>query len=832
MKKKLLKASRGLAMLGVFLMLFSSAKSHVLINNSPEGNLEDSILTGTKDCEIGIICPSNITVNVDPGKCGAVVNIPDPDITGDCSGASFFFSIATGSFFAVGTTSVTATAQEDSGNSASCSFNITVIDNEPPVLVCQPSVVLQLDANGEVPKPNPYLSGILISETDNCAIVGGLGLTGPGTFTCAFLGSNKITIIQDDPSGNVGTCIVDMIVVDNLPPTAVCKNATVALNASGEASIIPVNIDGGSYDNCGLRVVNISTFKFDCSNLGTNMTTFTVFDFSDNEAFCTSTVTVVDNLAPNAVCKDITVELNGLGEASIGPGSIDGGSTDNCDIVFMAIDGGQFLTCADIGTHTFNLTLRDQSGNTSSCSAQVTVVDKIPPTITCLAPPAINNLPGQCQAYVILPVPSTGDNCFVKNLTNDFTGLPSANAFYPVGTTLVTWTVTDRSGNSTNCTVDVVVNDVEDPIARCQDITIQLDATGNASITPGDVDGGSSDNCVVTSSSVSPNLFTCSDIGDNSVTLMVADNTGNPDNCSATVTVEDNIAPTVLCKAARVRLNKNGRGVLRISQIVDFASDNCGVKSFMVSQRVFDCSDLGENTVTVRVEDESGNPAECQASVEVVDRRAPDALCKNITIYLNENGEATITPLDINDGSSDNCGIESIGIRRVLGFETAPLSSLDLDCDDQGENSFQLILKDGSGNESSCEATVQVDGQNNCNDGTTTPDPGPDGWGLLRNTQSGSDGLMDVKLQAYPNPFNESIRLSFNLSEDDQVSLRIFDSGGRLVKKLFEGPLGAGTHNMGWSGESESRGEVVNGLYFARFESSRGSKVIRILKIN
>ncbi|MEM7104550.1 MAG: hypothetical protein AAF502_15545, partial [Bacteroidota bacterium] len=59
------------------------------------------------------------------------------------------------------------------------------------------------------------------------------------------------------------------------------------------------------------------------------------------------------------------------------------------------------------------------------------------------------------------------------------------------------------------------------PVAICQDITLQLSASGNASITPQQVDGGSNDACGIASLSASPNAFTCNEVGANTVTYFI-----------------------------------------------------------------------------------------------------------------------------------------------------------------------------------------------------------------------------------------------------------------------------------------------------------------------
>ncbi|MEZ4874671.1 MAG: choice-of-anchor B family protein [Flavobacteriaceae bacterium] len=82
-----------------------------------------------------------------------------------------------------------------------------------------------------------------------------------------------------------------------------------------------------------------------------------------------------DNVAPTAVCQNITVTLDKtLGTASINALDVDGGSTDNFGITQRSITGQTTFTCADVG-NTFNVTLtvKDDYGNTSSCVATVTV---------------------------------------------------------------------------------------------------------------------------------------------------------------------------------------------------------------------------------------------------------------------------------------------------------------------------------------------------------------------------------------------------------------------------------------------------------------------------
>ncbi|WP_299584727.1 HYR domain-containing protein, partial [uncultured Sunxiuqinia sp.] len=114
-----------------------------------------------------------------------------------------------------------------------------------------------------------------------------------------------------------------------------------------------------------------------------------------------------------------------------------------------------------------------------------------------------------------------------------------------LGSNTVRLTVTDASGNTDQCTATVTINDVTPPTAVCQNITVNLDATGNATITAADIDDGSSDGCGgAVTLAASKTSFTCADLGANTVTLTVTDASGNTDQCTATVTINDVTPPT------------------------------------------------------------------------------------------------------------------------------------------------------------------------------------------------------------------------------------------------------------------------------------------------
>ncbi|MEO1685758.1 MAG: FG-GAP-like repeat-containing protein [Cyanobacteria bacterium J06631_12] len=328
------------------------------------------------------------------------------------------------------------------------------------------------------------------------------------------------------------------VVVDNTPPNAIAKDITVNLDASGNASITAASVDDGSTDDIGIASLSVSQTDFNISDVGQNTVTLTVTDTSSNTATDTATVTIQDVTAPNANAKDITVQLDANGQATITGASIDDGSSDASGIASRSVSMTGF-NGSNLGPNTVTLTVIDNNGNSATDISTVTVEDNIAPTVI------------------------------------------------------------------------------------AQDITVQLDSNGQATITGADVDGGSVDNAGIAAASVSQTNFDGSDLGTNAVVLTVTDVGGNSDTANATVTVEDTIAPTAIAQDITVQLDSNGVASITAADVDGGSTDNVVVSSISVSQTNFDSSDLGNNVVTLTATDSSGNSATANAAVTVIDEIAP-----------------------------------------------------------------------------------------------------------------------------------------------------------------------------------------------------------------
>jgi regulation of enolase protein 1 (concanavalin A-like superfamily) len=423
-----------------------------------------------------------------------------------------------------------------------------------------------------------------------------------------------------------------------------------------------------------------------------------------------------------------------------------------------------------IGATQVTFTAMDKNNNSSNCAFNVTVNSSTHPNISCPADITVNNDAGDCNAVVIFDVSST-DNCTSTTLTQN-EGLASGASF-PVGTTLNTFTATNGAGLTANCSFNVTVNDNTAPTANCQNQTIALDATANATINATSIDNGSSDNCNIASQSLDNTAFTCTDVGANTVTLTVTDVNGNSSTCQATVTVEDNILPAALCQNHTVQLDANGAGAITTADIDNGSNDACGIDNLSLSKTNFSCIHVGGNIIFLTVTDNNGNSSTCQSLVVVEDNIAPLALCQDHTVQLDAAGSGSITTADIDNGSNDACPDGSV----PGGIANLSLNNTSFDCANVGANTVTLTVTDNNGNSSNCQATVTVEDNVNpnslCQNKTVPLDANGEGSISVADINNGSNDACGVANVALDNT-------SFGCADvgANAVTLTVTDNNG------------------------------------------------------
>jgi len=89
--------------------------------------------------------------------------------------------------------------------------------------------------------------------------------------------------------------------------------------------------------------------------------------------------------------------------------------------------------------------------------------------------------------------------------------------------------------------------------------------------------------------------------------------------------------------------------------------------------------------------------------------------------------------------------------------------------------------------------------------------------------------LNDEKLSVSPNPFSQSTVISFQLVKDENVSLKIFDVEGRLIRTLAQGTMSKGTHELTWDARDENGSMVHAGIYFLKIQSTDFSQTEKLI---
>ncbi|MDO8969980.1 MAG: T9SS type A sorting domain-containing protein, partial [Saprospiraceae bacterium] len=266
-------------------------------------------------------------------------------------------------------------------------------------------------------------------------------------------------------------------------PTALCKNIIANLGVNGTITVLPSAINNGSSDNCSFTL-SLNSPTFTCANIGLiNTVTLTVTDLSGNTATCTARVTVRDVSPPTSLCKPVTIFLNGAGQATLSINQVDNGSTDNCGIDSRTLLRTQF-NCGDIASPVINvMTVTDNSGNSSTCTAAITVRDNIAPTAIC-QDVVVALVNGSVTVQSSQLAANSTDNCSVTSYA------PVAQTYFVPGVYNLTITVRDWSNNGANCTsVITVLPSGPSPRPEAPSTESEPSASLNLSAYPNPTDG-------------------------------------------------------------------------------------------------------------------------------------------------------------------------------------------------------------------------------------------------------------------------------------------------------------------------------------------------------
>lgn len=395
----------------------------------------DPIITG---------CPGNKIVNMTGPGCTQTVSWSAPIATDNCSISSLVPSHPSGSSFPKGTTVVTYTAMDASGNTFVCSFNVTVVDVVAPNINCPADITVDANAscqavvNWEPPTYSDNCSGTVLSSTKE---------TG-STFN---EGTTVVTYTATDLAGNTSTCYFNVNVVDNSTPiiSGCPANKTVSANSSCQA-VVTWTAPTVS-DNCSVATLVVDRPPGSVFELGTTKVTYTTNTLSGGSATCSFDVIVVDESSPQVTAIGTTTATVGSDCRT----NVNWSTPNILDCSDFQIEsthqpGDEF----NFGTTNVTYSLTDALGNASEYTFQVVVGNQNPPVISNC--PADITIEADEYGFAIAnwSEPTAAVVCGQLSLKSSH--LPGER--FPIGTTHIVYTASDDLKNESVCSFNIIVS--------------------------------------------------------------------------------------------------------------------------------------------------------------------------------------------------------------------------------------------------------------------------------------------------------------------------------------------------------------------------------------
>ena len=243
---------------------------------------------------------------------------------------------------------------------------------------------------------------------------------------------------------------------------------------------------------------------------------------------------------------------------------------------------------------------RDVSNNTANCTYSVEVMDTQLPIITgCTGPYLFNTIPNQSDAFVSCPAVTASDNDLVANFTGNTVLLSFCGRNHGVGNYSFTFTAIDASNNIASCTLQIVVQDVQNPIYSNENIlpsniiqgaaadadfaTINfagIQVTDNSGTVSKSYTSICTSNCIrnITSDFIQPEGVNLT-VGNYVVTFVAADPYNNRLTYTFTISVVDTQPPKILNCPSNMQVASDTNGEFELTWPRISATDNVGIKN-------------------------------------------------------------------------------------------------------------------------------------------------------------------------------------------------------------------------------------------------------------
>jgi len=344
---------------------YSLGNTSVVMTATDIANLSsqcNAVITAIDQIPPAVTCPQASTAEC-TGNTSAVVSVPNATASDNC-GSSTVTGPAGSTTYSLGSTLLTFFATDGSGNTASCTTSVAVVDTISPTITCPQPLSAECTGN--------HSSAVNVPNATAADVCSSVVVTGPAGTSLYPIGTTTLGFTAVDTSGNAVACATQVTVVDTTAPQLICP-APISAECTGNSSAIVDVPNAIASDICGGTTVTGPAGSASYP-LGTTTLGFGVTDDFGNTSSCATSVTVADTTSP-------VFDPSSLGDQTV-LGNCDGTSisftpptaTDSCQAVIVTCDS---LAGNSFGTNSVTCTATDGSGNHTTATITVNVIQPL-----------------------------------------------------------------------------------------------------------------------------------------------------------------------------------------------------------------------------------------------------------------------------------------------------------------------------------------------------------------------------------------------------------------------------------------------------------------------
>jgi hypothetical protein len=677
----------------------------------PVLTIETAVVGGGTDTTAPVITvPTNIIVDATDSSGTAATNADIAAFLLEASAADDVDGSVTVSHdapttFPVGETVVTFTATDAASNTSTNTATITVDDNTAPVITLTGSSTVTLNVDEDYAElgatavdnvDGNTLIVVIDSSAVNSSVPGNYAVTYNVTDNAGNTSEEVVRTISVVDSGETDTTAPVITVPTNISVDATDSSGTAATNGDIATFLLAASADDDVDGSVTVTHDAPATFP-----LGETIVTFTATDAATNTSTKTATITVDDNTAPViTLTGSNTVTLN-IGEdyAELGATAVD--NVDGNTLTVL-IDSSAVNNSIP-GTYVVTYNVTDNAGNIcEEIVRTISVVDILAPVITVPGSITVDATDSSGTAATNAAIAAFLNAASASDDVDDsVTVTHDAPTTFPLGETIVTFTATDASNNTSTKTATITVDDNTAPVitlAGSDAVTLNIgeDYAELGATAVDNVDGNTL-TVLIDSSAVNNSIP-----GTYVVTYNVTDNAGNiSEEVVRTISVVDVSAPVISVPESITVDATDSSGT---------AATNAAIAAFLLEASAADDVDdsvtvthdapetfpIEATTVTFTATDAANNTSTKTATITIADQTAP------VITLTGENTETIALGSVYTDKGAGATDAVDGDVTSDIVVES------DVDASTEGTYTVTYTVSDAAGNEQQATRTITV----------------------------------------------------------------------------------------------------------------------------